>query len=152
MDSQNLPEVTGRRKQLKNMLFKGSGKLTYSPKTHLKDSSRWLILACDEGITQYYRGLYHQEFFYRPKLTRPVWGAHISVLRGEKVSNAQAWGFAANKFINFEYEPGIKDNGEYLWLKVYCDELLALRELFGVKREPQFGLHLTIGRFQNGDV
>lgn len=133
------------------MRFKASGKLVYSPKTHLKDSSRWLVLMGDEELSKYYRALYHQEFFYRPKLTRPVWGTHVSIVRGEVIPNAQAWGFAANKFINFEYEPGIKDNGEYYWLKVYCDELAAIRELFGLKREPQFGFHLTIGRTTDND-
>lgn len=128
------------------MTFKATGKLVYSPKTHLRSSERWLVLMADEELSQYYRALYHREFFYRSKLTRPVWGTHISIVRGEVIPNAEAWGFAANKFINFEYEPGIRDNGEYYWLKVKCDELAAIRELFGIKREPQFGFHLTIGR------
>lgn len=128
------------------MKYKSSGKLVYSPRTHLKDSSRWLVLMCDDELSQYYRALYQREWFYRPKLTRPVWGTHISIVRGEVIPNSEAWGFAANKIINFEYDPGVRDNGEYYWLKVYCDELLAIRELFGLKREPQFGLHLTIGR------
>jgi len=101
---------------------------------------------CDDQLSQYYRQLYRQEYFYRPKLQRPVWGTHISICRGEVIPNAAAWGFAANKFINFEYEAGVKNNHEYFWLKVHCDELCAIRELFGLKREPQFGLHLTIGR------
>lgn len=128
------------------MLFKGTGKLVYSPKTHLRESSRWLVMMCDDELSKYYRTLYQREWFYRSKLTRPVWGTHISVVRGETLPNPETWGFAANKFINFEYEPGIKDNGEYYWLKVHCDELCAIRELFGLPREPRFGLHLTIGR------
>lgn len=101
---------------------------------------------CDEDLSSYYRCLQRREFPWQPKLQRPVWGSHISVVRGEKIPNEAAWGFAANKIINFEYEPGVIDNGEYFWLKVYCDELSAIREIFGLSRQPRFGFHLTIGR------
>lgn len=128
------------------MIFKSSGKLVYNPKTHLRDSERWLVLMVEEELSLYYRCLFRREFFWKPKLQRPVWGSHVSIVRGEKIPNVDAWGFAANKTINFEYEPGVSSNGEYYWLKVYCDELAAIRELFGLPREPRFGFHLTIGR------
>jgi hypothetical protein len=128
------------------MNWKSSGKLTYSPRTHLKSSENWLVVMCDDEIANYYRCLYRREFPWLSKLQRPVWGCHISVVRGENIPNVQAWGFAANRIINFDYEPGVKTNGEYFWLTVHCDELLAIREVFGVRREPKFGLHLTIGR------
>lgn len=80
------------------------------------------------------------------KLTRPVWGAHISVIRGERIPNAKIWETDANKIIEFEYEPGVIDNGEYYWLKVKCPYLSELREKYGLAREPRFGFHLTIGR------
>ena len=127
-------------------MFKSSGKLVYSPRTHLKSSDRWLVLMCDDELSKYYRELYRQEYFYRPKLTRPVWGTHVSIVRGEVIPNADAWGFAANKIINFEYEAGLETNGEYFWLRVRSDELCAIREVFGLPRQPKFGLHLTIGR------
>lgn len=128
------------------MNFKASGKLVYSPKTHLRNSERWLVMMVEDELAKYYCTLFRREFPWLPKLQRPVWGTHVSVVRGEKIPNHDAWGFASNKIINFEYEPGVSDNGEYYWLKVQCDELAAVRELFGLKREPQFGFHLTIGR------
>lgn len=127
-------------------MIKTSGKLVYSPKTHLRDSEKWLVLMCDDELSSYYRCLFRREFPWLPKLQRPVWGAHVSIVRGEKISNTDAWGFAANKIINFEYEPGVSSNGEYYWLKVQCDELAAIREIFGLSRQPRFGFHLTIGR------
>lgn len=44
---------------------------------------------CDDEISKYYRHLYSKEYPYlngerTGKLTRPVWGTHISVIRGEK--------------------------------------------------------------------
>src|SRR5271165_1486146 len=103
------------------MLFKSSGKLVYNPRTHLKQNEKWVVLLCEEDLTLYYK----QEFFYRPALQRPIWGAHCSLVRNEKIINQDAWEFSANKFIDFEYEPGVKDNGNYYWLKIYSDELLA---------------------------
>ena len=128
------------------MLFKSTGILTYSPKTHLRESDRWLILQCDDDICKYYAALFRRETPWLPKLARPVWGAHISVIRGEKIQNPHLWGKGNKVPINFEWEPGVCDNGEYYWLKVKCDALLDIREAFGLSREPRFGLHLTVGR------
>ena len=131
--------------------MKSMGKLVYSPKSHLANPSKWLVVMCDDEISRYYRHLYSLEYPYlnsgmSTKLGRPVWGTHISVLRGEFVPNFKLWGLDANKIIEFEYESGVLDNKEYFWLKVQCPYLLDLREKYGLPRQPKFGLHLTIGR------
>jgi len=131
--------------------MKSVGKLVYSPRTHLASSDRWLVLMCDDEISRYYRYLYSKQYPYlngdrSTKLTRPVWGTHISIIRGERVPNANLWGLDANKIIEFEYEAGVIDNGEYYWLKVKCPYLSEIREKYGLFREPRFGFHLTIGR------
>jgi hypothetical protein len=108
-------------------------------------------MMCDDEISKYYRHLYTKEYPYlngnrTGKLTRPVWGAHVSVIRGEFVPNIKLWHLDENKLVEFEYEGGVLDNGEYYWLKVRCLYLLNLREKYGLSREPRLGLHLTIGR------
>ncbi len=131
--------------------MKSIGKLVYSPRTHLASSERWLVLMCDDEISKYYRHLYTLQYPYvngdrTGKLTRPVWGTHISIIRGEFIPNFKLWRMDENKLVEFEYEPGVIDNGEYYWLKATCPYLLNLREKYGLPREPRFGLHLTIGR------
>lgn len=126
--------------------MKSYGKLVYSPKTHLASSERWLILSCDDEISRYYRHLFYRDYPWLGKLTRPVWGTHISVIRGEKVPNYQLWRLDENKLVDFEYEGGVKDNNEYYWLKVHCSYLAGLRTKYGLTPEPRFGFHLTIGR------
>ncbi len=131
--------------------MKSIGKITYSPYTHLNSSEKWAIVACDDEISKYYRYLYSREYpfangKFRGKLTRPVWGAHISFIRNEKVPNFHLWKLDDNKIIEFEYDGGVIDNSEYFWLKVKCDYLLDLRQKYGLSRMPKFGLHLTIGR------
>lgn len=132
--------------------MKSIGKLVYNPRTHLASSDRWLVMMCDDEISKYYRHLYSKEYPYlngdrSTKLTRPVWGTHLSVIRGEFIPNfKQLWRLDENKLVEFEYEGGVMDNGEYYWLKARCPYLLDLREKYGLPREPRFGLHLTIGR------
>lgn len=126
--------------------MKSVGKLVYSPRTHLASSQNWLVLMCDDEISKYYRHMFIKEFPWKGKLTRPVWGTHISIIRGEKVPNSQLWKLDENKIIEFEYEGGVIDNGEYYWLKAKCPYLSDLREKYGLYKEPKFGFHLTIGR------
>jgi hypothetical protein len=110
---------------------------------------------CDDEISRYYRQLYTMA--YPPylngdlslKLTRPVWGTHVSVIRGERIPNMNLWGLDANKIVEFEYDAGVIDNGEYYWLKARCPALSELRLKYGLAPEPRFGFHLTIGRSTN---
>lgn len=126
--------------------MKSIGKLVYSPRTHLSSSERWLVMMCDDEISQYYRSLFYREYPYKGKLTRPVWGTHVSIIRGEFVPKLELWGLDANKIVEFEYEGGVLDNKEYYWLKAKCPYLSELRLKYGLSSEPRFGFHLTIGR------
>jgi hypothetical protein len=127
-------------------MFKSIGKLIYSPRSHLGDSSKWLVIMADDEICKYYSSLFYREFPWKHKLSRPIFGAHISVIRGEKIPNYNLWKLDENKIVEFEYEPGVKDNKEYYWLNVKCDYLCELRKAYGLNPYPQFGYHLTIGR------
>lgn len=132
--------------------MKSIGKLVYSPRSHLGPSTeKWLVLMCDDEISKYYCYLYSKEYKYlnggySTKLTRPVWGTHISIVRGEFIPNFNLWGIDSNKIIQFEYDPGVKSNGEYFWLEVKCPYLSDLRVKYGLSKEPKFGYHMTIGR------
>jgi len=131
------------------IFFKSIGKLVYSPRSHLGDPSRWVVVMCDDEISKYYRHLFNKSFPYKPKLSRPIFGAHISVIRNEKIPNHNLWKMDNGKIIKFEYEPGVRDNGEYYWLKVRCPELQKIRLEYGLNEYPKFGFHLTVGRTTN---
>lgn len=130
-------------------MFKSIGKLVYSPRTHLATSDRWLVLLCDDEISLYYRTLFQKEFPYIGKLIRPLWGTHISIIRGERVPNYHLWRLDENKLVEFEYEPGVIDNGTYYWLNIKCNYLEELRIKYGLSPYPQFGFHLTIGHISH---
>ena len=126
--------------------FKSFGKLIYNPHTHLNSNKNWLVLMCDDEISKYYCNMFYKEFPWKGKLKRPVWGAHISVIRGEKIPNIKLWGLNSNQIIEYTYTPGVLDNSEYFWLNAKCPVLSNLREKYGLYKEPKFGFHLTIGR------
>lgn len=126
--------------------MKSIGKLIYNPKTHLSSSEKWLVLMCDDELSAYYRCLFKREYPWKNKLTRPVWGAHVSIIRSEFIPKYNLWGLDKNKIVEFEYEPGVIDNKEYYWLKVKCPYLSDLRKQYGLSPDPKFGFHLTVGR------
>lgn len=125
--------------------MKSVGKLVYSPNSHVGQNKNWSVLMADDEISKYYRSLFYREFPYKGRLLRPIWGAHLSVIRSNEKIPDKLWGKYANKIIEFEYEPGVLDNGAYFWLKASCPVLSDLRESFGLTREPKIGFHLTIG-------
>jgi len=135
--------------------MKSIGKIVYSPRSHLGSSKEWAAVMCDDELSKYYCHLYTMEYPYLNsgrslKLSRTIWGAHISFIRAtDKDINMKLWGLSANKIIEFEYEPGVLDNGTYYWLKVKCKVLSDIRKQYGLSAEPRFGLHLTVGRATN---
>jgi len=126
--------------------MKSVGKIIYSPYTHLSSSKNWAVLMCDDEISRYYRHLFSVEFPWKGKLIRPVWGAHISWIRNERIPNDYLWGLDDGKIVEFDYEGGVKDNGVSFWLNVTCDHLLHLRNMYNLRSYPRFGLHLSIGK------
>ena len=123
------------------------GTLRYSPKLlgHRLSEKWWLVLDCDKAIGTYYRDLYRL-FHHRTKeLIRPAWDSHITVIRNEEPINKEVWEKYAGKQVEFEYESSLQTDGNYWWLNVVSEELLAARTELGLPRDPQFPLHLSVG-------
>lgn len=130
--------------------MKSYGTLIYNPSSHLGTNQQWAVLMCDDEISRYYRHLFsltYQALNGEPagKLARPVWGAHISCIRGEQTSHLP-WRLKERQVFEFDYQLGVQSNREYYWLSVSCPALSELRLAYGLSPEPRFGFHLTIGR------
>jgi hypothetical protein len=144
-------------------MMQATGRLRYSPKLNAKGSTTrrdggstkwWLVIDCPPGIGKYYRELYAMSRYNVETLQRPLWEAHISIIRDEPPPDhlKYFWERYNGKQINFEYD-GYRaaNNGTYVWLPVVCNAALDIREELGLPRHPYFALHLTIGNFKNGD-
>jgi hypothetical protein len=131
-------------------MFKSTGKIVYSPDSHLGSSKNWAILKCDDNIGAYYRSLYQQQYKalnggYKLRIIKPIFGAHISYIRNSDTPNLKYWGKNEGKIIEFKYQPGVLDNGKYFWLKIECPFLSELRMQLGLSPQPLYAFHLTIG-------
>jgi hypothetical protein len=57
------------------------------------DSTRWwLIIDCDPELGRFLRHLYTIACHRTRAAQAPLWGTHISVIRGEVPPNQAAWG------------------------------------------------------------
>jgi hypothetical protein len=132
-------------------MFRSTGTLRYSPKNGTLgdlEGKWWCVLDCDEEIGRYYRSLFNWENRARFQILRPAWGAHISVISNEMPPNRDFWQDHEHEEFEFSYEPELMGNGEYWWIRIHCEQMLDLRERLGLKREPFYPLHLTIGRIK----
>lgn len=140
-------------------MFKSTGKLRYSPKLNNGSMDRrdggstkwWLVIDVSPGIGRYYRDLFAMHRHNVELLQRPLWDAHISVVRDEepKADFKALWNKYQGQPIEFFYDGfDATGNGTYVWLPVRCDRALDIREELGLPRMPYFNLHLTIGNLK----
>ena len=123
-----------------------SGTLRYSPKLLGANSSKWwIILDCDPDIGEYYRHLYFLQSHKTEKLQRPAWKEHISVAADEEPPNKEFWEKHVGEVVKFWYDTIILTDGNYCWLTAYSDRLKEIRIELGLKPEPIYPFHLTVG-------
>lgn len=130
--------------------FNVIGKIIIDPKYSINKkiafSPWWSIVKIPDNIIDYYRYLFEKQ--YDVKLTKPKWGAHVSFIRGEEPKiNIDDWNDFHNKKIKLSYSHDIFYNHDYVWLKVKSNDLLNIREHFGLQKEHKIGLHITVGKF-----
>lgn len=130
-----------------------TGTLRYSPQLGRGGHRRrdggstvwWLIVDCDPELGRYLRHQYLLGHRRTRGLQAPLWGPHISVIRGETPPRPAAWKRLDGATVGFDYDPQVHEAQGYVWCPVRCPALLDLREELGLPREPQPALHLTIG-------
>ena len=104
----------------------------------------WLIARCDPEIVEYYKWWVKRA--HQIHLHRPLFGAHVSVMRGEQPSRGhELWGSHQDLSVEIKYGHAITHAHGYWFLPVECEALEQLRLSFGLEARPQFGFHLTIG-------
>jgi hypothetical protein len=111
----------------------------------------WLVIDCDPDLGRYLRHQFTVGTYRTRQIQAPLWGAHVSVVRGEEPSLKQHWERLNGQEVEFEYEPVIRETEGYLWVPVWCETALSHREELGLVREPDPPLHLTIGNLKQED-
>ena len=102
------------------MLYYSTGTLRYSTRSYT------LIMDVDQPLMDYYRKLIPKWHDYAES-NRPMYNAHVSVIRKELPRNLHKWGKYQGDSINFYYD-GIIYGGEiYRWINVYSNQLEHIR-------------------------
>src|SRR5690242_10560799 len=96
----------------------------------------WLIIDCDPNLGRYLRHQFTMAVYRTRKVQGPLWGTHISVVRGEEPPLKEAWGRLSGQQVEFEYEFAVQETDGYLWVPVRCEPALRHREELGLPREP----------------
>lgn len=146
---------------MEEVWFKDKGKVIYDPKRgDMKANTNWwCIIDVDNAIADYYRNLTNISVvnpFRQPKcdLNLPSWGAHVSVIRGEKPKKdyEHLWKKYHGLEVEFEYSnqvrySSVKKNhltGGYWFVEVRCSLAKQIRDEFNIPSNWLF--HITIGR------
>jgi len=81
-------------------------------------------------------------------LNKPIRGAHLTIINDadrEAPMFEEARKLYDGKEVSFYLDPSVRTNGEHWWLRAYCPEGEDIREACGLRRDPYFPYHLTIG-------
>lgn len=138
---------------MKKEWYEAKGTLRYSPQRLGGEESQkwWLVIDCQDDISEYYRHVIHIESYKTLKLQKPYWGSHITVIRNEEPPNQELWKKYDGQEIVFKYGNHIGTNysperwKSFWWLDSRCEWALDIREELGLRREPYPQFHLTIG-------
>jgi hypothetical protein len=122
------------------------GILRYDPSTISRKEPWWLILEVSPSIVEYYKYWIWKE--KRIKVMKSLWGPHVSIVRGEEPPDERKdqWGKYEGEQRDVLYSVSLEKNDFYWWLLVKSDELVSIRRELGLRDEPSYGFHLTVGR------
>jgi hypothetical protein len=123
-----------------------SGIITYDPVAGKAKNAWWVIIECDKEILNYYHYWILKE--KHVLLNKPLFGSHISVIRGEEPNENRKilWKKQHGENIKFVYSHELETDGNFWWLAVKSSALSDLRSDLGLSKEIEFGFHLTIGK------
>lgn len=133
-----------------NNLFPIEGVIRHNPiRNGIKSNSNIMILEidCSDELDKHYQWFVFNK--YGIKLSSPMFGLHVSVIRPEEVDvNHLLWGTYENHKITAFYSD-LERHWEFWSLNIYSKDLVQIREAFGLN--PFFRLHMTIGRQEKWD-
>jgi hypothetical protein len=132
---------------------KTTGTFRYSPTLRGESTTRrdggstvwWVVIDCDPELGRLLRHYFQQSRFRTVTPQPPLWGTHVSVIRGEEPQDKARWKARDGVRVELEYEFRVEETRGYLWVPVWCPQANGLRAELGLTPEPMPGLHLTFG-------
>ena len=132
------------------------GTFRYSPAIRGESTTRrdggstewWVVIDCDPELGRYLRAQYARHRHQTVQPQPPLWGTHVSVIRGEEPPDKTTWKTFDGQRVEVRYEWEVFETKEYLWLPVSCPEAEAIRVGLGLPPQPEPAMHLTFGNLK----
>lgn len=111
------------------------------------NQSQWKKTAAilfNDDMCNYYSWFINKR--YGIKLSYPIRRAHFTIIN-DRIDLEHYNKISSNLKgveISLKYSTDVRTNGNYWWLKVFSEEAIQLRALFGLDK-PFFNFHITIG-------
>lgn len=141
-------------------MFKANGRIVYDPPRPGLKLKRdwWCILDIINGhdLCRYYRWWVYRQ--YMIDLVDPAWGAHVSIIRGERPNDDKMnlWKKYNGQKVDFNYSHNVRWAGDktgvhwrdavFWFVDVDAPHLLNIRK--EMDKPYDWNLHLTIGRIR----
>lgn len=133
--------------------FKLQGIIKYDPPDYTKKhekQSKWkkiVIAKIDGDICEYYAWFVKKR--YNIRLMPPLRDAHLTIIN-DRLSDTVDYVYSKTLYdgmkVSIDYNPDVRTDGKHWWLRAKCDDGIMLRQRAGVRPEPYFNFHITIGR------
>jgi hypothetical protein len=119
-----------------------------------KNQASWkrvAMIVTQDDMSDYYSWFIFRRF--NLQLNKPLRGAHVSIVndseRDFQLGVEPHWSVVKEKYndkpMDFYIDIEPRTNGEHWWFRVYCPAGEDMREELGLKRDPFYSLHMTIG-------
>ena len=133
------------------MWHKATGRVVYDPpRPGMKNKTKgWCVVPVPIEVTRYYRWWVEKE--RHVYLKRPSWDAHVSIVRGEALSEgaAKLWKKYHGARVDYEYaqNPHAGSSKLFWSVDVRSDFMDTIRSELGLTTGWYY--HITIGRLYN---
>ena len=139
------------------MLLKVFGIMEFEPEDKTrkhKNQASWkrvAMIRTHDDAADYYAWFINRRF--NLPLNKPLRGAHVSIVndaeRDFKHGVEPRWSDVkakySGKLMDFYIDLEPRTNGEHWWFRIYCPAGEDMREELGLRRDPFYSLHMTIG-------
>lgn len=132
--------------KISDMIIYGTIRYSENPKEG-DNESWWIVVDVDaRELCAYYRHLFWLSSYKCKKLSRPMWGEHITVNYGEEPINKEVWGLYKERRLSIELALSTRTASAVWWFPVVADSaLIRIREELGLSPLPLNPFHLCLG-------
>jgi hypothetical protein len=108
----------------------------------------WAMALAPKGLHDYYAHWLMKT--HGVKLTLPLWGVHLTVIRGELPRHLRNWRKYDGQTFRVYYDGSdLQYSDKYAWLPAHSPDLEAVRRELGLRSQPKVAFHVTLGNRKN---